>query len=219
MAMTPGAIQPGKLSRELDEDREMWEQQSRESDPAYEAFLRYRGADVRRVIVTDDELKAHPEWEDVTERRREGSRRRQWSAQWSWRMRAQAYDRMMSRSDLAELARYRRGMNERHRALGQDILKKIAEWVKALDAGTLKPSEAAALIRAARELERDASGASLGAVAGLPDMLIDPDEDGAVEAPKDQTLGALMGVDSKTERELAEALHAVLGEIRTGEDQ
>ena len=141
----------GKLAVTLDPDRHPWDPQPQEPHDAYLAFVAYRDADKRRVNLpalspdaTEEQRRAHTSLE---------SKRKRWSAVWSWSYRAKEWDRHVSVEELDDLIRYRRTMNQRHRDIARVALSKVASWLVNVNADTLKPAEVARLLEVATRIE------------------------------------------------------------------
>lgn len=155
-----------------------WERQDRESPQAFEAFAVYRDlGPARSVTKVAQEL---------------GKSRTllgRWSRQYTWVMRAAAYDREQDRLFLAEQRQARRDIARRHAKLAQAFLGKAVARLQALDPRELSPGELLRYFQVAAEIERRAVGEEpVGAIV----------HDG-VEGPD---LGSLSDEDRRSRMEL-----------------
>lgn len=188
----------GKMARPLDPDRNPWDQQDGEVEDAYAAFKAYRDSEHRKVTPI-----RHDEQTD-TQYVAETSKRKRWSATWSWSYRSMAWDRYVTQQELDDLIRYRRTMNERHRNISRVALSKVAQWLVNVNADTLKPLEAARILEVATRIEREAAGAHMTDDMAPADAL-----EQSLSSP---SLGELLGgVSPDMEAALAELLHSTLG--------
>jgi len=181
------APEAGVHARPLDPDLNPWERQPGESVRAFRAFKSYRDSDDRKVTDHGGQSAAR------------------WSGQWSWGYRAYEFDRYMDRLDVEAMARYRRAMSERHRALARSGLGKMVQWLQTVDGSRLSPSEAVRLFETAVRVERLASGAQ--APPGLPEESREGPE------PPEPSLADLLDLSPEQEAALARQLHSMTGEF------
>ncbi|WP_330340290.1 hypothetical protein [Streptomyces sp. NBC_00557] len=81
-----------------------------------------------------------------------------WSKQYTWVMRAAAYDREQDRVFLAEQRQARRDIARRHAKLAQAFLGKAVARLQGLDPRELTPGELLRYFQVAAEVERRAVG-------------------------------------------------------------
>lgn len=137
-------VEQAASARPLDPDVHPWMRQPEETDAAFAAFTAYLNQEKRRV---------HDH----------GASSFRWSAEWSWRYRAYEYDLFMAQVDLEEQIRYRRAMNERHRAIARSAQGKLVEWLQQLNPQSMTAADATRLLAVVVEMERRATeGADLG---------------------------------------------------------
>lgn len=126
----------------LDYTRNIWNQQEGESDEAYASFKMYRDMENRKVSACP--------------------RGPNYSPRWSWRERAEAWDRHLADKEANELVRYRIAMGKRHRALGRKALEKAEMWLDSLDESRISRMSANGIVQmmdVAARIEREAAGA------------------------------------------------------------
>lgn len=121
-----------------------------------------------------------------------GPSAQRWSSRYSWGYRAFEYDKYLVRKDAEDAVRYRRSMNDRHRRIAGAMLTKVVQRLQSLDPSKLSPADLVRWVEAAAKIERLAGGQA-SEVLGL------------------QTPGR---VDSMSAEEVAEALQALVSEIR-----
>lgn len=126
-------------ARPIDPDRPVWERQQGESSKAYKAFTDYLHSEERVV-------------------RNHGAAACRWSPEWSWGYRAFEFDKYMAQVDLDEMVRYRRKMNERHRAISRSFQGKVIQWLASADVTQMRASEIARWFEVAVRVERAATG-------------------------------------------------------------
>lgn len=131
-----------RTARKLDADLLPWERQPNETQPAHDAFLRYRDMEKRSI-------------------REVGSAALRWSSEWHWQYRCMEWDRHVQRAEAEEMIRYRIKMNQRQRATARVAQSKVIEWLSNLDTSKMRPSEAARWFEVAVRIEREAAGTEL----------------------------------------------------------
>jgi hypothetical protein len=183
-----------KDAGQFDPDAQPWERQPDESDNQYAMYVAFRDMEDRRLGNFDQEQYAARGW---------GRRKAELTSMvWSWSYRNFHWDRYMGQVDTEDLVRYRRLMNDRHRANGRMALNKFSVWLVNLDASLLKPMEAARLGELGVAMERMAAAGERVDVE--PVDVDDLDDD------QPTTLRDMAGIDPTLEADLAKTLHQLL---------
>lgn len=171
----------------LDPDVPAWEKQPGETPEAYAAFVTYRDSEARMVG-------AHAYWSSV----------------WSWGYRTHEWDKYLAAVDVKEMVRYRRTMNERHRAIARVATNKAAAWLQAQQVESMKLTDVIRLVEVGVRVERLASGAD----PTLEAALLRGDAETAPVGEGD-TLADLLGDAGLDSTEMARVVHTLLaGAIR-----
>jgi len=133
-----------------------WTRATGEPAKVYEGLTAYMNMGPDRSLVKV----ARQSGKDVTLYHR-------WSVKWCWVARTEAFDRYQDRLYQQEREKARRDMDSRHAKLAtaglnlvaRRLLGDAATGIKALDANTVSPAEAARLVEVLAKLERLARGA------------------------------------------------------------
>lgn len=153
-----------------------WEQQPKESGPAFEAFSTYRDLGPGRTITAV-----------AKKLRKSDSLLRRWKNTWNWRERAIAYDSNIAEDARRKAVKDRRDMESRHIGIAMQLQKKALEALSVLGAEEMSPKDIKEFLKMATELERltrtfeeqriaDAQNESMG--SGLADDIISAIGDG-----------------------------------------
>lgn len=126
-----------------------WEQQPRESEQAYAAFLIFR--DLKKGERSNPKV--------AQECAKSLSLIKRWSGDWFWRPRVAAWDEhAQGEADAARIEAIRQ-MNARHAANGIAMENKAMERLLALDVADLTPEQLIRLMESGIAMERAAMGA------------------------------------------------------------
>lgn len=142
----------------LDPTRDEWEQQVKESEPAYEAFLTYRNLGAKRSVA---KVAAQ------LDKRTEGLH--VWSKRWRWPERCRAWEAGLDAEYRAALVEERREMGRRHAQLARSVQGKVIQRLQTIDAETLTPNQLITWLETAAKIERQALGAPDATVAHTGD--------------------------------------------------
>ncbi len=141
----------------LDETRDPWEKQPRESRKAYAAFALYRdmGPHGRSLAAVGRELRKSVKMIEY------------WSVTWQWQRRIEAWDTHTDQQRRVELERRQEDMLDRHRRTGLAMLTKVVQRlvgrpksgddgpaIQALDPNTLDAQDLARLAQVGVQIER-----------------------------------------------------------------
>lgn len=134
-----------------------WERQPDETDPAFEAFKRYRdmGATRSTAKVGRDLGKS----KNVIDG---------WCKRHSWVVRVRGYDAHVDREWLKEQRQLRRKAAQRNASVAALAMQKFGQYVMALDVDSrdLKPGDMAAIARVAHMIEATALGLDAAVTGG-----------------------------------------------------
>lgn len=135
------------VPKPLAEDRELWERQPNESQPAFEAFAKYRDQVSKRSIRRV-----------AQELGKSATLMTRWSIEWQWVDRVKAYDAELDRKArdirLEEIKR----MNETHAKAATALITKALQRLKDMPLDEMRPSDVVNFIEKAAKLERLARG-------------------------------------------------------------
>ena len=121
-----------------------WDQQTTESDRAFEAFRSHRDKGPQRTLRgLSDELGVHM------------SQLKEWALANNWEPRLRAWTREQDRAVRRQRRAEQLAMAEGHRKIGQMLAQKAMERFAEIDLDVLKPSDVVALIRLGTDLEKN----------------------------------------------------------------
>lgn len=149
-----------------------WEKQVGEPDTAYHAFCTYRGLGISRSLRRAAErFYAQREEPDGPQRDTEGTqntaalrRFKEWSRNWMWVARAEAFDQEEAHERSLRLKERRHKMSEFHWQVGTLALQRVAEQLRLMGPGEPMPKSLAAVMNAAADLQRRSVGEPTSAV-------------------------------------------------------
>lgn len=138
----------------LDDDRNPWERQNRESEKLYARFVVYRDlGDTRTLLPVLEILQATG---DTKLRSLDALRKIAYSYRWTDR--AQAWDVQQADAERQRMVRLRRDMIDRHRKLALGLIGKAASAMQGMDTDDMSPSDVVRFLALGTDLERKAIG-------------------------------------------------------------
>jgi hypothetical protein len=155
---------------------ESWERLPGETSAAYAAFCVYRdfgtGRNIRKAVamackdvvgVTSNSTGSTTEGNLIAKRYKVW---RNFSMQYRWRERAEAYDNYIDRLKQAELRKTIEAQGEVQRQVTGKMLLTVSKKLDMMDAGELEPKVLSDWVSTAIKAERDAAAMVMGSVAG-----------------------------------------------------
>lgn len=137
---------------DLDQGREPWDQQPRESSRQYERFLRFRDLGRMRSLTTANKVLT-----EIGDELTYGTIRIQ-SHLYRWSTRAQAWDRHQDELDRERINKSRRDMIERHQKIAGVLVKRALGALRVIQESDLDPADIVRFLKLATDLEVRAIG-------------------------------------------------------------
>lgn len=140
-----------------------WERQPDERTKPWEAFVRYRDAGIHRTLSqlaremygTDEHSRRGPH------RPKSMGRIMEWSKEYNWKARADAFDRFLDAQRVLKQVEDQRQMVDRHIALGGILQSKAAKKLREMsdaDIAAMRPSDMLKFVVEGAKLERLSRG-------------------------------------------------------------
>lgn len=125
-------------------DTKPWERQPKESEQAYQAFVKYRDMGEKRTLkAVAEEL--HKSYTLI----------RRWKDTWDWEDRVREYDNELQKQAHKQAVKKARGMADRHIDMALKMQLKALSALEQLKPESIDPKNLIALIREATRLERE----------------------------------------------------------------
>ena len=135
-----------------------WERQPRETEKAYEAFLRFKNFGPGRSLIE-------------TARALEKSYRhiKRWAKEWDWKNRATLFDRDVERKAKAAAEKEQKAMIARHIGIGLKVQEKALQGLEKLNPERMGAVSVQSLLDFGTKLERDSRTITAQAAAAEQD--------------------------------------------------
>jgi hypothetical protein len=142
------------------DDNKVWEQQRGESQPAYDAFCRYRDLGDARSLksVANTIGKSHSLVED-------------WNRVNNWQARVRAYNTHLDRVDRKERRADMLKMARRHAQIAAMFQEKVIKRLRALDPAGLEPSDLIRFFDISAKVERESRRFGTHDIAAASDKI------------------------------------------------
>jgi len=120
-----------------------WERQEKESEQAFQAFVKYRDKGLERTLISVSE-ELHKSYTLI----------RRWADMWNWSERVREYDNDLEKQAKKQAEKSRKEMYERHAKIATTFQAKALEALKDFDPRRLDAKSIREFVEMATELER-----------------------------------------------------------------